>query len=154
MIKKMFFWYMFERREGKGKEKKKKRKRKMFVWFAFTKAKKWKEENVLFTLIPSLIGEVSKRPNRHNCNFKRNKNSKNAAAFLHSTFLSIFAQFGRIGKGGPGRICEYEILCFLFSPVNQTAEILSLPSISFPFPPLPTIPSTAWKRERRKSAWT
>ena len=40
MIKKMFFWYMFESREGKGKEKKKKRKRKMFVWFAFTKAEK------------------------------------------------------------------------------------------------------------------
>ena len=81
MTKKMFFWYMFESREGKGKEKKKKRKRKMFVWFAFTKAEKWKEENVLFTLIPSLIGEVSKRPNRQNCNFERNKKSKNAVAF-------------------------------------------------------------------------
>ena len=65
---------------GRGREKKK-RKRKMFVWFAFAKAEKWKEENVLFTLIPSLIGEVSKRPNRQNCNFERNKKSKNAVGF-------------------------------------------------------------------------
>ena len=70
--------------------------------------------------------------------------------FSHSTFLSISAQFGRIGKGRPGRIWEYEILCLLFSPVNQTAEILPLPSISFPFPRLPTILSTAWEREREK----
>ena len=51
--------------------------------------------------------------------------------FFHSTFLSISAQFGRIGKGRPGRIWEYEILCLLFSPVNQTAEILPLPSSSY-----------------------
>ena len=49
---------------GRRREKKK----KMFVWFA--KAEKWKEENVLFTLIPSLIGKVSKRQNG---NFERKK---------------------------------------------------------------------------------
>ena len=53
---------MFGSREEKGKEK------KMSVWFA--KAEKWKEENVLFTLIPSLIGKVNRRQNG---NFQRNK---------------------------------------------------------------------------------
>ena len=121
MIEKMFLWYMFESREWKEKEK-----GKMFVWFA--KAEKWKEENVLITLIPSLIGEVSKRPSRQNCNFERSKKSKNAAAFLHSTFLSISAQFGRIGKSGPGRIWENEILCFLLS--SQPNSRNTLPSSS------------------------
>ena len=138
MIEKMFLWYMFESREGKEKEK-----WKMFVCFA--KAEKWKEENILITLIPSLIGEVSKRPSRQNCNFERNKKSKNAAAFLHSTFLSISAQFGRIGKSGPGRIWENEILCFLLS--SQPNSRNTIPSLLFlPF-------QAHHERERRKSAW-
>ena len=93
-------------------------KKKMFVWFA--KAEKWKEENVLFTLIPSLMGEVSKRQNRQNRHFERNKMSKNAAAFPHFTFLPISAKLGWIGKGGPE---GSHILCFLFSLANQIAKI-------------------------------
>ena len=93
----MFPWYMFGSREGKGREKK-----EPFAWFAwFAKTEKWKEENVLFTLIPSLIGKVIKRQNRQNSNFERNKKSKNATAFPHFTFLTISAKLGWIGKGGP-----------------------------------------------------
>ena len=78
MTKKMFFWYMFESKEGKGKEKKKK---KNVCLVCICKSREMKRRNVLFTLIPSLIGEVSKRPNRQNCNFERNKKSKNVVAF-------------------------------------------------------------------------
>ena len=60
---------------------------------------------------------------------KEIKSKKNAAAFSHSTFLSIYAQFGQIGKGGPGNLISH-ILCFLFSLANQTVEIESLPSSS------------------------
>ena len=44
---------MFGNRSEKGKDKKKS------FWLA--KAKKWKDKNILFTLIPLLIGKVSKR---------------------------------------------------------------------------------------------
>ena len=126
MIKKMFPWYMFGAGRRREKEKKNRRRKCLFG------LQKWKEENVLFTLIPSLIGEVSKRPNRQNCNFERNKKSKNAAAFLHSTFLSIYAQFGRIGKGGPRRIWD-PLFSFLFCQPNSRNTIPSL--LFLPFPP-------------------
>ena len=101
----------------------------MFVWIA--KAEKWKEENVLFTLIPSFIGEVIKRPNRQNCNFERIKKSKNVATFPHSTFLSISSQFGRIGKGGPRRIWG-PLFSFLSNKPNSRNTIPSFHFFSLP----------------------
>ena len=101
---------------------------------------------MLFTLIPSLIGEVSKRPNRQNCNFERNKKSKNVAAFPHSTFLAISAQLGRIGKGGPE---GYEILCFLFLS-NQPNSRNTIPSLHFFSLPSPSCHSKHSVRERER----
>ena len=42
-------------------------------------------------------------------------------------FSPFLPNLGGLEKVGPE---GYEVLCFLFSPINQTAEILSLPSSS------------------------
>ena len=48
--------------------------------------------------MPSLIGEVSKRPNRKNCNFERNKKSKNATAFPIPPFFPFLPNLGELER--------------------------------------------------------
>ena len=76
---------------------------------------------------------------------KEIKSQKMRLHFPIPPFSPFLPNLGGLEKVGPE---GYEILCLLFSPVNQTVEIPSLPSISFPFPPLPAIPSIACERER------
>ena len=116
MIKKMFplHMYMFGSRERKEK-------RCLYIFYLFGLQKK---KNVFFTFIPTLSRQVSK--------------VSKGKIVLSKTFLSISTQFGRIENGGSSAFHFFSLSSI---SSNQTAEKQFLLSISFPFPPLPSIPN-------------
>ena len=115
MIKKMFplYMYMFGSRERKEK-------RCLYIFYLFGLQKK---KNVFFTFIPTLSRQVSKVLKAKLCFLK---------------LLSISTQFGRIENGGSSAFHFFSLSSI---SSNQTAEKQFLLSISFPFPPLPSIPN-------------
>ena len=101
---------MFGSREEKGKEKKN-------VCLVFKSREMERRKCVIY--FNTLIGEVSKRPNRQNCNIGRNRKSKNEKKLPPSPF---------------------HIFLHLCSGRNGRNTIPS--SISFPYRLLPTITNT------------